>query len=149
MKETIKNNRTGISWTMTEMMEDLDFADDIALPSHRHRDMQIKTNHLANTAEKIGLKINITKTKIMKITESITLGRINIEQVQDFVYLERKITTDGGTMADSELEFLKPQKHTLHCETSGDKQRSAKTPKSESSRVMCLGSFCMVLNLRK
>lgn len=35
---------------MTEMMEDLDFADDIALLSHRHRDMQIKTNHLANTS---------------------------------------------------------------------------------------------------
>lgn len=133
---------------MTEMLEDLDFADDIALLSHRHRDMQIKTNHLANTAEKIGLKINNTKTKIMKITESITLGRINIEEVQYFVYLGRKIT-DGGTMADSELEFLKPQKHTLHCETSRDKQRSAKTPKSESSRVMCLGSSCMVLNLGK
>ena len=31
MRETTKNKQTGISWTMSEMVEDLDFADDIAL----------------------------------------------------------------------------------------------------------------------
>lgn len=58
MRETIKNKRTGITWTMTEMLEDLDFADEIALLSHRHRDMQEKSNLLAETARKIGLNIN-------------------------------------------------------------------------------------------
>lgn len=29
MEETMKNKRAGISWTMLEMLEDLDFADDI------------------------------------------------------------------------------------------------------------------------
>jgi hypothetical protein len=35
---------------MSEMLEDLDFADDIALLSHRHRDMQEKTNQLVTSA---------------------------------------------------------------------------------------------------
>lgn len=37
----------GISWTMVEMLVDLDFAYDIALLLHRHWDMQEeKTNRL-------------------------------------------------------------------------------------------------------
>lgn len=48
---------------MTEMLEDLDFADDIALLSNRHCDMQEKANRLANTVEKIGLKINSNEDK--------------------------------------------------------------------------------------
>jgi hypothetical protein len=34
MRETTKNKKTGINWTLSEMLEDLDFADDIALLSH-------------------------------------------------------------------------------------------------------------------
>ena len=49
-RETTKNKKTGISWTLSEMLEDLDFADDIALLSHRHRDMQEKTNQLVTSA---------------------------------------------------------------------------------------------------
>ena len=75
MRETIKNKRTGITWAMTEMLEDLDFADDIALLSHRHRDMQEKTKQLAETARKIGLKINDTKTKVIEeITQEFHFG---------------------------------------------------------------------------
>lgn len=33
MEETMKNKRAGISWTMLEMLEDLDFADDIYIYS--------------------------------------------------------------------------------------------------------------------
>ena len=31
MKETRKDNRTGISWRLTTQLEDIDFADDICL----------------------------------------------------------------------------------------------------------------------
>ncbi|PVD21538.1 hypothetical protein C0Q70_17336 [Pomacea canaliculata] len=44
MKTSTDNERRGIRWTMTmtatTALEDLDFADDIALLSHRHQDMQ-------------------------------------------------------------------------------------------------------------
>jgi hypothetical protein len=104
MRETTKNKKTGISWTLSEMLEDLDFADDIALLSHRHRDMQEKTNQLVTSAAKIGLKINVAKTKIMKINtradEPITLDGTSMEEVNDFVYLGSKITTDGDSEVD-------------------------------------------------
>ena len=77
IRETTKNKQTEISWTMSEMLEDLDFADDIALLSHRHRDMQEKTNQLVTSAAKIGLKINVAKTKIMKINTRTHYPRWN------------------------------------------------------------------------
>ena len=44
MKETTKGERNGIQWTMWEQLDDLDFADDIALLSHTHTQMQDKTD---------------------------------------------------------------------------------------------------------
>ena len=51
---------------MMEMLYDLDFADDIALLSHRHRDIQEKTNVMSSTGIQIGLNINASKTKILR-----------------------------------------------------------------------------------
>ena len=111
MRETTKNKQMGLSWTMSEMLEDLDLADDIALLSHRHRDMQEKTNQLVTSAAKIGLKINVAKTKIMKINtradEPITLDGTSMEEVNDFVYLGSKITTDGDSEVDVQARIAK------------------------------------------
>ena len=60
MKKSTDGERRGIKWTMTmtatTTLEDLDFADDIALLSHRHHDMQEKTDAMATTAENPWLK---------------------------------------------------------------------------------------------
>ena len=40
MRRTTEANRDGIQWTLTTRLEDLDFADDIALLSHNHQGMQ-------------------------------------------------------------------------------------------------------------
>lgn len=48
-----------------------------------------KPNHLANTAETIGPKINNAKT-----------NATNIEEVQNFVYLGSKNTEDVDSMTD-------------------------------------------------
>ena len=48
-------------------LEDLDFADDLALLSHRIQDMRDKTEALEEQGAKVGLKINATKTKLMHI----------------------------------------------------------------------------------
>ena len=42
MKTTTKNRRNGIQWTPWSQLEDLDFADDLALLSHSHKQMQEK-----------------------------------------------------------------------------------------------------------
>ena len=44
MKVTTTQRRNGIQWTMTSQLDDLDFADDIALLSHSQRQMQEKTS---------------------------------------------------------------------------------------------------------
>ena len=53
----------GIKWTFTEILEDLDFADDVVLLSHRLNDIQLKSEDLARNAGSIGLKVNSTKTR--------------------------------------------------------------------------------------
>ena len=91
---------------MTEMLDDLDFADDITLLSHRHRDIQELTNDLATTGKHICLNINAGKTKILKVNSKsnkpILLDTIRIEEVSNFVYLGSKIISDGN----SEVEVL-------------------------------------------
>ena len=58
MKQATSDKKTGIQWTFTKQLEDLDFADDISLLSHRHQDAQEKLSRLAKEAEKTGLNIN-------------------------------------------------------------------------------------------
>ena len=60
-------NKRGITWTITQTLEDIDYADDIALLAHRHQDMQGKTDGLVTYSKQIGLNINIEKTKLMKL----------------------------------------------------------------------------------
>ena len=65
MKNGTGQERTGIRWTLLTKLEDLDFADDIALISHTRSHLQLKTVRINKLAEAVGLKINIGKTKVM------------------------------------------------------------------------------------
>ena len=110
MKNSTDGERRGIKWTMTmtatSTLEDLDFADDIALLSHRHQDMQEKTDAMATTAGNLGLKVSTKKTKGMRmntrVQENIKLNGDEIEEVDDFTYLGSKMsnTGDGGGGGD-------------------------------------------------
>nr|KAG5686358.1 hypothetical protein BaRGS_026819 [Batillaria attramentaria] len=51
----------GIQWTLTRKLEDLDFADDLALLSHRLQDMQAKVDALGEISQRIGLKIMLER----------------------------------------------------------------------------------------
>ena len=46
MRRTVGNKRKEIRWTLTSMLEDIDFADDIALLSSYANHLQKKTNDL-------------------------------------------------------------------------------------------------------
>jgi len=61
-----KNRRNGIQWTPWSRLEDLDFADDLALLSHSNQQMQEKTEQLNTVSTQLGLNINRSKTEIMK-----------------------------------------------------------------------------------
>ena len=111
MKETTKNRRNGIQWTLLDQLDDLDFADDLALLSQKLQHMQEKTSILEETAAKIGLKINKEKTKIMRInttnTDPIKLRNEDLEEVEEFTYLGSKVNTTGGTDNDIKIRICK------------------------------------------
>ena len=91
MRQSTAGKRTGIQWTFTKQLEDLDFADDISLLSHRQQDAQEKLCHVAADAETTGLQINIGKTEVMRVNnrqqDPMRLHQEDIKEVDNFVYL--------------------------------------------------------------
>ena len=72
------------------LLEDLDYADDIALLSTNARHLQQKANVLNENAKKSGLHINMKKTKVMhlNLTEphpQITIDGEKLEAVDDYL----------------------------------------------------------------
>ncbi|XP_061184380.1 uncharacterized protein LOC133192381 [Saccostrea echinata] len=104
MRRTTETEPTGIRWNFTTKLEDLDFADDLALLSSKFRDIQQKTQKLNETASQAGLRINIEKTKVMRlnsdIIEPVKIDGQDLEDVETFTYLGGVITTKGGSDED-------------------------------------------------
>ena len=70
MRKATEDDKRGIRWKINSILEDLEFADDIALLSHTFQHTQQKTNRLSQYAKYIGLNISETKTEIMTINVS-------------------------------------------------------------------------------
>ena len=69
--------------------------------SSTRQHMQNKSKKLEEESERVGLKINIDKTKIMKINPKNNFLRgQEIEGVDKFTYLGATITPEGGGMGD-------------------------------------------------
>ena len=104
MKSTTAGMKTGIQWSLMNQLDDLDFADDIALLSHSSEQMQTKTNRLNSFSQSTGLKINIKKTKLLKINtgneDTITVEEKPVEAVESFTYLGSIVDQKGGTESD-------------------------------------------------
>lgn len=109
-KTTIDQNR-GIQWTMFSTLEDLDFADDIALLSSKHSHIQEKTTRLSHFANQVGLHINTKKTQEMQLNTKqnhrITIYQIDIKQVKNFTYLGSVISTEDATTKDIKSRLAK------------------------------------------
>nr|KAG5711935.1 hypothetical protein BaRGS_026376 [Batillaria attramentaria] len=101
MKTTTAGRENGIQWTLWTQLDDLDFADDLALLSHSHSQMQDKTTCLEATSAGTGLKINRKKTELMKFNTTantpVTVGGEPIREVESFVYLGSVVDGQGGT----------------------------------------------------
>lgn len=104
MKSALDGNM-GIRWSMTNHLEDLDYADDICLLSHSFNQMQTKLAKLVKEAEKVGLIINVKKTKSMRIftnnEQNFNINDEPIEDVAHFTYLGSFISRNGGASEDA------------------------------------------------
>ena len=72
----------------------LRYADDTTLMAESEKEIKSLLIKVKEESEKVGLELNIQKTKIMAFCP-ITSWQINEETVVDFIYLGSKITTDG------------------------------------------------------
>ena len=104
MRKATKDRKMGIQWTLTKLLEDLDFADDISLLARRHEDAQTKLEHIADEADKVGLQININKTEVMRVNNNrnkpIQLQGKEIKEADSFTYQGSVVSKDWGTDED-------------------------------------------------
>ena len=67
LRRTVGKGENGIRWRLTTKLDDLNFADDIALLSSAKHHIKEKTARLDGEARRVKLKINWEKTKMMRI----------------------------------------------------------------------------------
>jgi len=96
--------RRGIQCSFVTSLEDLDFADDLALLSHRIQDMMDKARALEDQGAKVASKMNAAKTKLMHIGtkrgDSVLIAGERVEEVDEFTYLGSIVSMKGGTDQD-------------------------------------------------
>ena len=79
-------------------INNLRYADDTILMAESEEELRSILIKVKEESEKVGLKLNIQKTKIMA-SGPITSWQINgetVETVRDFIFSGSKITTDGN-----------------------------------------------------
>ena len=75
-------------------INNLSYADDTTLMVDSKEELKSLLMKVKEESEKVGLKLNIQKTKIMS-SGPITSWQIDGETVRDFIFLGSKITADG------------------------------------------------------
>ena len=86
----------------------LRYADDITLMAEREKESKSFLMKVKEENEKVGLKLNIQKMKIMA-SGPITSWEIDgetVETVSDFIFLGSKITADGDCSHEIKRHFL-------------------------------------------
>ena len=80
-----------LSW---RNINNLRYADDTTLMAESEEELKSLLMKVKEESEKVDLKLNIQKTKIMA-SSPITSWQIDGETVADFIFLGSKITADG------------------------------------------------------
>ena len=116
MRRSVDGTRTGIRWKKTTMLEDLDFADDLALISSTFIQMKMKIYCLNRNGKGTGLKISTKKTKVMRINmnnnNTVAIDGQEVEDMETFDYQGARITKHGGAEDDIKNRLgIKLQEH--------------------------------------
>ena len=78
-------------------LNNLRYADDTTLMAESEEELKSLLMKVKEESEKVGLKLNIQKTKIMACgpITSWEIDRETVERVSDFLFLSSKVTADG------------------------------------------------------
>ena len=86
-------------------INNLTYADDTTLTAESEEKLKSLLMKVKEESEKVGLKLNIQKTKIMA-SGPITSWKIDGETVPDFIFLGSKITADGDCSHEVKRRLL-------------------------------------------
>ena len=89
-------------------INNLRYADDTTLMAESEQELKSLLMKVKEENEKVGLKLNIQKTKVMA-SGPITSWQIEgekVEAVTDFIFLGSKITVDGNCSHEIKRRFL-------------------------------------------
>ena len=97
-------------------INNLRYADDTTLMAESEEELKSLQKKVKEESEKVGLKLNIQKTKIMA-SSPITSWQIDgetMETVADFIFLGSKITADGDCSHEIKRCLLFGRKVMIH-----------------------------------
>ena len=89
-------------------INNLRYADDTTLMAESEEELQSFLMKVKEESEKVGLKLNVQKTKIMASgpTTSWEIDGETVETVSDFIFLGSKITADGDCSHEIKRHLL-------------------------------------------
>ena len=104
MTKTVEYDNNGIRWDFTTVLEDIDFANDLALLSGTKTSIQKKVDRLNKHSKAIGMKTSIKKTKLMRYKAKdqtpVSIDGKDVEDVESFTYLGAIVNKTGGAEQD-------------------------------------------------
>ena len=100
-------------------VNNLIYADDTTLMAESEEELKSLLMKVKVESERVGLKLNIQKTKIMA-SSPITSWEIDgetVEMVSDFIFRGSKITADGDCSHEIKRRFLRGRKVMTHLDS--------------------------------
>ena len=151
LNTTLRDAR-GVEISPDYNITDLDYADDIAVMASSRDELQTAVESIAETAERIGMKVNVGKTKTVTSGVSndpnerlIRLNGEEIEEVGHFKYLGAMMSANGQSKEEiasriaaarrAFMQFNKPL--WRRCVKSPSTRRSECT-RQQSGRYSCM-----------
>ena len=125
-------------------INNLKYVDDTTIMAESEEELKSLLMKVKEASEKVGLKLNIQKTKIMA-SGPITSWEIDgetVETVSGFIFLCSKITADGDCSHEIKRRLLLGRKVMTNLDSILKKQRhhfANKSPSSQSYPVVMYG----------
>ena len=110
----LKEAQAGIKSTGRNI-NNLRYTDDTTLMAESE-ELKSLLMKVKQESEKVGLKINIQKTKIM-VSGPITSWGVGVETVADFIFLGSRITADGDCNHEIKRRLLLGRKVITHIDS--------------------------------
>ena len=137
--------RINIAW---RNINNLRYADDSTLTAESKEELKSLLMKVKEKSEKVGLKLNIQKTKIME-SGPITSWQIEGETVTDFISFSSKITADGDCSHETKRHLLLGRKVMTNLDSILKNRDITLSTKVRLVKAMVFQWSCMDVTINK